>query len=284
MNGFVATIGMFDGVHLGHQFVLRKVAEEAHRQNLCSMCITFNDSPKNEQILTPLNRKVELIQALGIERVMVLPFTEDLKRLTAREFMRQWLCEERVNVLLTGYDNRFGHNRAEGFEDYVRYGHELGISVKALPPLPSSHGVDVVSSSLIRQLISSGQVDQAARCLGYRYTLTGHVTHGEHVGTALGFPTANIVPDEPRQLIPAAGVYAVTSGELKGIMNIGTRPTFGIHQQTLEVHFLDYSEDLYDRQVSVDFVCRLREERHFDSPEALIEQLKTDAKQTEALL
>lgn len=282
MKDFVATIGMFDGVHLGHQFVLSKVVEEARQQDLYSMCITFSHSPKHEQILTPLDRKVELIQALGIERVMVLPFTEDLKRLTAREFMKQWLCEERVKVLLTGYDNRFGHNREEGFDDYACYGRELGIEVKALPAAGS------VSSSNIRQLLCNGQVAEAAQSLGRPYSIGGTVVHGEHLGTLLGFPTANIKIDHPNQLIPAAGAYAVRvyRGERReergeyaygGMMNIGHRPTFGQHAQTLEVHLFDYAGDLYDRPLTIEFVQRLRDERQFASADALAEQLKQDA-------
>ena len=179
--------------------------------------------------------------------------------------------------MLTGYDNRFGHNREEGFDDYVRYGEELGIKVLALPAKGS------ISSSHIRQLLAQGYVSEAAECLGHPYSICGQVTHGEHIGTQLGFPTANIKTAESSQLIPLAGVYAVRvqlerDKELrKGMMNIGTRPTFGEHLQTLEVHVLDYEGNLYGQSIKVEFIRRLREERHFDKPEALIEQLKKDA-------
>jgi riboflavin kinase/FMN adenylyltransferase len=181
-------------------------------------------------------------------------------------------------MLLTGYDNRFGHNRNEGFDDYVRYGHELGIEVRALP------AEGTVSSSHVRKLLQEGLVSEAAECLGYPYRISGIVTHGEHIGTGLGFPTANLEPDEPLQLIPASGVYAVRCGEMKGMMNIGTRPTFGEHPQTLEVHLLDYHGNLYGQQLTIEFICRLRGEQHFDSAESLIEQLKKDAIQAKQLL
>ena len=149
---------------------------------------------------------------MGIERVEVLAFTPQLKSLTAREFMEQVLRDQmNVRVLLTGYDNRFGRNREEGFDDYVRYGQELGIEVCCLPPLPatsSSLNAKNVSSSYIRQLLSDGQVAEAADCLGHPYSISGHVAHGEHIGTELGFPTANLVPSES-QLIPSPGAYAV---------------------------------------------------------------------------
>ena len=201
MEGYVASIGMFDGVHKGHQFVLRQVVACAQQHGLYPLCITFDHSPRCEQMLTPLNEKLRLIRLTGIEHIEVLHFTEALKQLTAREFMEQMLLKQlHVKMLLTGYDNRFGHNRNEGFDDYVRYGHELGIEVRALP------AEGTVSSSHVRKLLQEGLVSEAAECLGHPYRIGGIVTHGEHIGTGLGFPTANLEPDEPLQLIPASGV------------------------------------------------------------------------------
>ena len=294
MDGFVATIGMFDGVHLGHQFVLRQVVDQAHKLGLQPLCITFDHSPRQEQVLTPLDEKVRLIHQMGIDHVEVLAFTEELKALTARQFMEQVLRDQmNVRVLLTGYDNRFGHNREEGFDDYVRYGQELGIEVVSLPPAPTKGRDDIVSSSYIRQLLSEGQVKEATQCLGHPYSISGHVAHGEHIGTELGFPTANLVPSSLQQLIPAPGAYAVRVTlltpspsllPLSGMMNIGTRPTFDGHMQTLEVHIFNFHEDLYGQPLSVEFVDKLREERRFDSMEALKEQLKQDAIQAEQVL
>ena len=294
MDGFVATIGMFDGVHLGHQFVLRQVVDQAHKLGLQPLCITFDHSPRQEQVLTPLDEKVRLIRQMGIDHVEVLAFTEELKALTARQFMEQVLRDQmNVRVLLTGYDNRFGHNREEGFDDYVRYGQELGIEVVSLPPAPTKGREDIVSSSYIRQLLSEGQVKEATQCLGHPYSISGHVAHGEHIGTELGFPTANLVPSSLQQLIPAPGAYAVrvtlltpspSLPSLSGMMNIGTRPTFDGHMQTLEVHIFNFHEDLYGQPLSVEFVDKLREERRFDSMEALKEQLKQDAIQAEQVL
>lgn len=279
MAGYVATIGMFDGVHRGHQFVLQRVIQTARERGLQPMVVTFDHSTRREQLLTTLDEKLTLIRQTGIERIEVLPFTAELKQLTAHQFMQQVLKERlNVKVLLTGYDNRFGHNRKEGFNDYVCYGHELGIEVLQLP------AEGQVSSSLIRQLLLKGQVAEAAEALGHPYKLKGRVEHGEHIGTRLGFPTANIVPDSAAQLIPAPGVYAVTCDTLKGIMNIGTRPTFGPHSQTLEVHLLHYDGNLYGQQLSVAFIHRLRDEQRFDSVEALQRQLQRDAQQAEALL
>ena len=277
MGGFVATIGMFDGVHRGHQFVLRHVVDEAQRRGLHSMAVTFDR--QGAPTLTPLADKLRLMAQCGIERTEVLTFDDALKQLTARQFMADVLqARYDVRVLMIGYDNRFGHNRAEGFDDYVRYGRELGMDVLQLP------AEGTVCSSMIRQLLTNGDVAAAAEALGYAYTISGRVVHGEHVGTQMGFPTANLVPDCATQLLPAPGVYAVRVGTHGGMMNIGTRPTFDGHQQTLEVNIFDFDDDLYGREISVSFVQRLRDEKYFDSPEALIHQLQIDSQQAKHIL
>ena len=289
--GYVATIGMFDGVHLGHQFVLHHVVETAREQGLQSMAITFDQTMPRDQVLTSLSAKRLLLSKTGIDRIEVLQFTDELRQMTAREFMQQVLKEQlNVKILLTGYDNRFGHNREEGFDDYVRYGQELGIEVKSLPPAPSKGRGITISSSFIRQLLTEGHVGKASEGLGYPYTILGRVEHGEHVGTQLGFPTANLVPVDEKQLIPAAGAYAVkvrmkNSVEWKhGMMNIGMRPTFDGHKRTLEVHVFRLNEDLYGQQLLVSFVERLREEQRFENVEALINQLQQDAVLAEQIL
>jgi riboflavin kinase/FMN adenylyltransferase len=289
--GYVATIGMFDGVHLGHQFVLHHVVETAREQGLQSMAITFDQTMPRDQVLTSLSAKRLLLSKTGIDCIEVLQFTDELRQMTAREFMQQVLKEQlNVKILLTGYDNRFGHNREEGFDDYVRYGQELGIEVKSLPPAPSKGRGRTISSSFIRQLLTEGHVGKASEGLGYPYTILGRVEHGEHVGTQLGFPTANLVPVDEKQLIPAAGAYAVkvrmeNSVEWKhGMMNIGMRPTFNGHKRTLEVHIFRLNEDLYGQQLLVSFVERLREEQRFENVETLINQLQQDAVLAEQIL
>lgn len=281
--GYVATIGMFDGVHRGHQFVLQHVADEARQRGLQSMAITFDKS--GPQTLTPLDQKRLLLTKTGIDRIEVLTFNEALKQMTAREFMEQELRDRlNVKVLLTGYDNRFGHNRTEGFDDYVRYGKELGIEVLQLPQEGE------ISSSIIRQLVIDGDIHKANELLGNPYTILGRVEHGEHIGTKLGYPTANLVLVDKCQLIPSAGVYAVkirleNSVEWKhGMMNIGMRPTFDGQHQTLEVNVFRLKENLYGQQLQVAFIERLRGEQRFDSIEALKEQLRQDAIEAERIL
>lgn len=281
--GYVATIGMFDGVHCGHQFVLQHVVDEARQRGLQSMAITFDKS--GPQTLTPLDQKRLLLTKTGIDRIEVLTFNDALKQMTAREFMQQELRDRLgVKVLLTGYDNRFGHNRTEGFDDYVRYGQELGIEVLQLPQEGE------ISSSIIRQLVAEGAISKANQLLGNPYTILGSVEHGEHIGTKLGYPTANLVLVDDCQLIPATGVYAVkirmeNSVEWKhGMMNIGMRPTFDGQSQTLEVNVFRLKENLYGQQLQVAFFERLRGEQRFDNIEALKAQLKQDAIKAERIL
>ncbi len=282
MQEYVATIGMFDGVHLGHQFVLRQVVSTARERGMLSLAVTFD---RRQSLLMPTDEKVRQLTAAGITRVEVLPFTDALRQMTARDFMQQVLRDQfNVKVLLTGYDNRFGHNREEGYDDYVRYGRELGIEVLRLPA--EGH----VCSSLIRQQLQQGQVAEAAALLGYPYTIQGIVAHGEHVGTTMGFPTANLTPDCKQQLIPAPGVYAVMVRvdddpvARHAMMNIGVRPTFGTHQTTLEAHLFHFHEDLYGHRLSVSFIARLRDERRFDDIEALKRQLHDDKQEAEEIL
>ena len=294
----VATIGMFDGVHKGHRFVLEHICEQAKARQLASMVITFDRHPREvvqtdwkPLLLTTFEERMKLLGETGVDYCVVLPFTKELAALSARDFML--LMQERlgVKVLMTGYDNRFGHHRHETFEDYVRYGEEIGMEVKGLSPCPSpKREGSMVSSSLIRQLLAEGKVSEAMECLSYPYRLTGKVVKGEHIGTTLGFPTANLQVNDSRKLIPAPGVYAVTckksttnSQRLLGMMNIGTRPTFGTHAQTLEVHLLDYEGDLYGKEITVNFIKRLREERRFDNEEELKTQLKEDADSVHSL-
>lgn len=293
----VATIGMFDGVHGGHRFVLRHVCDYAKAHQIASTVITFDRHPREVvqtgwslQLLTTFEERMRLLEETGVDRCVVLPFTKEMAALSARDFMQMMVERLGVKVLLTGYDNRFGHNRSETFDDYMRYGNELGMEVKGLPPTPSEERGNHVSSSMVRRLLEKGDAKEAARCLTYPYSITGRVVKGEHVGTRLGFPTANLQVDDPHKMIPAAGVYAVRcmmddgrSKMYKGMMNIGTRPTFGAHAQTLEAHILDYEGDLYGQTVTVSFMERLRDERRFDNEEELISQLKVDKRRIEEL-
>ena len=294
----VATIGFFDGVHQGHRHLIGKMLQAARDSRLASTVITFSRHPRqllqpdwHPQLLSTFDEKVSLLSQTGADRLVVLPFDKAMAALSARDFMADVLSRQLgVRVLVMGYDNRFGHRipgTTEGFDDYVDYGRQLGMTVLRGDPLDVA--AVRVSSSKVRQMLLAGEVSQAAVCLGRPYTLTGKVVGGEHVGTGLGFPTANLEPSDVDKLIPASGVYAVKvylpSGEEKhGMMNIGRRPTFGGDRLTLETHVFHFHGNLYGESLTVQFVARLRAERPFESREALVVQLTADARHAEMIL
>ena len=285
-----ATIGVFDGVHAGHRQVIRQMMDDAQQHGYKSMVITFDKLPQQlfvpgfqPQLITTLDEKIQLLEELGIDYLVVLPFDMQIAQLTAREFMTQILHEHlNVKALCIGYDNQFGRGRMETFDDYVEYGKALGMRVfKAIEV--QFEGFDVpVSSSLIRHMIAEeGKVFETSQMLKHYYKFTGSVVAGEHIGTGLGYPTANVVPDNAEKLIPADGVYAVWAsiegGEpMQAMMNIGKRPTFDGKQRTLEVHIFDFEGDLYGKQIAVSFAHIVRYERYFSSAEELKRQIKKD--------
>lgn len=284
---YVATIGCFDGVHLGHQTLVSRVRNEAQKRGLLSAVVTFDRLPRQlfdptfrPSLLSTASEKQSQLASLGVDEVIVLPFTHEVARLTAMAFMQRLSEQMGVEVLVTGYDNRFGHNRSEGFEDYVRYGRLLGMDVLRGEVACFPGTDEAVSSSAIRQLLNEGDVTKAASGLSRYYGLTGRVVRGEHIGHELGFPTANLKPLHPDKLIPASGAYAVWANvkgsRMPAMMNIGSRPTFGGTMQTLEVNIFGEVGDVYGCELTVDFVARLREEQRFDSREALVRQLESD--------
>jgi riboflavin kinase/FMN adenylyltransferase len=244
-------------------------------------------------LLTTFDEKTELLAGLEIDYCLTLHFTTDVADMSAQEFMARVLKERfGVKCLLIGYDHRFGHNRSEGFDDYVRYGQALGIEVlcaKAFSePLASEANV-TVSSSVIRELLLKGDVVTAARALESPYLLVGTVVDGYQVGRTIGYPTANIHVNNPDKLIPGNGVYAVwvqMDGQTyMGMLSIGVRPTFGENlNRTIEVNILHFQGDVYGKEIRLIFVQRTRSEKKYDSLDALVAQLHKDAEETESIL
>lgn len=280
----VASIGFFDGVHRGHLCLIEQLRDEAGRRGMGSLLVTFDRHPRTvlspsqvPPLLTTLEEKERLLRETGVSEIAILPFTLELSRLSAREFMEQVLRRELgVEVLILGYDHAFGHGGGS-LDDYVRWGRETGIEVVRAHELSSL----MVSSSKCRRLIEEGDVRGAAEMLGRFYTLSGEVVRGFHVGHELGFPTANLQVDAEK-VMPRNGAYAVwatlADGERHGgMLNIGTRPTIGNGETTsVEVNLLDYDGNLYDQRLTVEFVARLRDERRFDSRSELMSQLALD--------
>ena len=282
----VATIGFFDGVHLGHRHLINQVKMAASLNGWCSSIITFPVHPRQviqsdyqPSLLSSPEEKIELLASTGIDNCILLPFTRELSQLTAWEFMQLLYEQYKVRMLVIGYDHRFGHNRAETFEDYCRYGRELGIHIMQATAYTQEQ--DKVSSSAIRRALLSGEVSTATKYLGYPYFLQGTIVSGYQVGRKIGFPTANLQVDFSNKLIPSIGVYAVyvyvNGQKYKGMLNIGHRPTLNNGTDlSIEVHILDFEGDIYHQPMRIEFVDFLRAEAKFQSTEELALQIQKD--------
>ena len=286
----VATIGFFDGVHLGHRYLINQVKIAASQCGWCSSIITFPIHPRQviqsdyqPQLLSSPEEKIELLSQTGVDNCILLPFTRELSKLTAWEFMQLLYEQYKVRMLVIGYDHRFGHNRAETFEDYCRYGRELGIHIMQATAYTQEQ--DKVSSSAIRRALLSGDVMTAHKYMGYNYFLEGTVVSGYQVGRKIGFPTANLRVDFPYKLIPSIGVYAVrvqvAGQQWKGMLSIGYRPTINNgNDLSIEVHILDFQGDIYNQKMRIEFIEFLRPEIKFDSVDELIAQMHKDKEET----
>ena len=286
----VATIGFFDGVHLGHRFLIQQVKVAATQTGWQSSIITFPVHPRQviqsefqPQLLSSPEEKIELLASTGVDNCILLPFTRELSQLTAYEFMQLLYDKYKVRMLVIGYDHRFGHNRAETFEDYCRYGRELGIHIMQASAYTQEQ--DKVSSSAIRRALQTGDIRTATKFLGYHYYLEGTVVDGYKVGRKIGFPTANLRVDFPNKLIPSIGVYAVcvyvNGGKYKGMLNIGYRPTINNGTDlSIEVHILDFQGDIYHQKMRIEFIDFLRPEEKFNSVDELVLQMQKDKEDT----
>ncbi len=281
----VATIGFFDGVHIGHRFLIEQVKKEAARRGLPSAVITFPIHPRKvlqqdyqPALLCGYEEKIERLASTGIDYCVCLDFTVEISQLSAHQFMQNILKDKlSVDTLVIGYDHRFGHNREDGFTDYKGYGYSMGINVIEANALPSEH----VSSSCIRKLLAEGDVRTAKKLLSYNYTISGKIVEGFKVGRTIGFPTANIQVWETYKVIPAFGVYAVyvhVEGLLyDGMLYIGRRPTLhNGENMSIEVNLFDFNDDLYNKNLTVEFLEFVRPDEKFSDIDILKKQIKND--------
>lgn len=282
-----AALGVFDGVHRGHRAVIARVESEAAARGLSSAVITFRAHPQQVlrpqvpfRMLTSPEERETLLRQTGIDRVIFLDFTREMSLLSAFDFLQILSSHYQVKGLIIGYDHRFGHNRAEGFDDYVKYGQRLGMEILHADELVTDAGP--VSSSIIRKLLVEGDLTTANHLLSYPYTLHGKVVNGFHVGRELGFPTANIDIDYPDKLIPANGVYATRivlpdGNRYNGMLNIGNRPTLNRpNDYSIEANLFDFSGNLYGSPLAVELIRYMRPEQTFADITALRAQLIAD--------
>jgi riboflavin kinase / FMN adenylyltransferase len=283
----VVTSGTFDGVHVGHQKILYRIRELARKNNGETVLLTYWPHPRlvlypkehQLRLLSTFEEKVKLLRDFGIDHLIVLPFTPEFSQMGSVDFIQNILVEKiQTKCLVIGYDHKFGKNREGSFDYLQAHSAELGFSIEEI----SRQDVDDmgVSSSKIRTAVEGGDLPTATSYLGRPYSLTGEVVIGQQIGRSIGFPTANIQVKDDYKLLPKNGVYAVTiqvdDQQYKGMLNLGNRPTVAGEQKTIEVHLFDFSGDLYQKTVTVNFIQFLREEIKFADLEALKAQLKRD--------
>ncbi len=285
-RGTVATVGTFDGVHLGHWAVLQEIRERAEAAGRRSVLVTFDPHPLRivrpehapRLLTTPLEKK-EILAESGLDWAVFLTFTEALSRYEPRRFVEEILVDRLgVEELVIGYDHGFGRDREGDPETLERIGRELGFSVDVVPPVAADGAA--VSSSRIRALLEDGDVVTARLCLGRPYSIRGVVVRGEGRGKGLGFPTANLQIGGGDKLIPPQGIYAVRGvlrgGTYAGALHLGPRPTFKGSPPSIELHLIDFDRDIYGEEIRVDFVEQLRGVEPFTTVDALVAQIRVD--------
>ena len=288
----VVTSGTFDGVHLGHQKILARLREITTASAGESVVITFWPHPRtvvssdssNLKLLSTIDEKIELLAYNGVQHLLIIPFTRQFSELSSEDFIQQILIDTiGTKKLVIGYDHRFGRDREGGFDYLQANAERYGFEIEEIP----RQDVEAtgVSSSKIRIALTEGHIQTANALLGRAYSLSGTVVKGKQLGRTIGYPTANILPEESYKLVPANGVYAVRVGYgqevFKGMLNIGTRPTVDGTFRTIEAHIFDFDRDIYGEQLSVEFVSYIRQEQKFNGLDALKTQLALD-KQTAA--
>jgi riboflavin kinase/FMN adenylyltransferase len=289
--GKVATIGFFDGVHLGNNYLLEQLKSEAQQRGMQSVVVTFGNLPRlffdsncGLKQLTLSDEKVTLLKQKGVDEVVMLQFDEHLSKLTSREFMQLLVEKYGVKLLLMGYDHRFGSDRNTSFDEYIEYGSQLGLEIKRCDGFSESEVM--VSSSKVRRALELWDIPLANKLLGYKYFIKGRVVDGKKIGRQIGFPTANLEVD-PLKLIPSDGVYVVDveveGVEYRGVLNIGTRPTVSGDQRTVEVHIIGFTGDLYGKEIELNFLQFLRHEMKFSSLDELRTQIQKDIDQANIL-
>jgi len=292
-RGSFVTIGNFDGMHLSHQFICRKLASEARAAWTKSLVITFNPHPKMIlhpnihpfYLITTLDEKLKLLEGCGIDGTLVIPFSQEYSKITAEKFVYEFLGKKlAVKKIIVGHDYMFGQAK-QGNSDYlISSGAQLGFTVEVVDAFKV--GTDIISSTLIRNLILQGEVNSVFKFLGRFYNVAGIVVSGKGRGVGLGFPTANLTPE--KELLPPPGIYAAFA-ELAGkrymsALNIGEKPTFADYTFTFEAYLLDFAGDVRGKKINILFVEKLRDIIKFDSPETLKKHIAADVEKVRAIL
>ncbi|OYX25380.1 MAG: riboflavin biosynthesis protein RibF [Flavobacteriales bacterium 32-35-8] len=282
----VVTIGTFDGVHVGHQKIIKRLVDAGIKNDLKSVILTFFPHPRmvlqkdtGIKLINTIDERSDILNSLGLDFLLVKKFTKEFSRLSAEDFVKKILVDKlNAKKVIIGYDHRFGRNRNADFEDLKRFGETYGFEVEEI----SAKDIDdvSVSSTKIRTALNEGDITKANTFLGYQFMLTGMVSKGKGLGRQLGFPTANIVIEEDYKLIPKYGSYIVSSlineQLVYGMMNIGMNPTVNGEKESIEVHFFNFDATIYNKKIQINLLKRIRDEQKFESVEALKNQLSKD--------
>ncbi|RED50591.1 bifunctional riboflavin kinase/FAD synthetase [Seonamhaeicola aphaedonensis] len=285
-NPTVVTIGTFDGVHIGHKKIIERLVNTGKKEGLKSVILTFFPHPRmvlqkdsNIKLINTIDERRNILESLELDFLLIKKFTHEFSRLTAEEFVKQLLVDKlKTKKVIIGYDHRFGRNRNADIEDLKKFGKLYGFEVEEI----SAQDIDdvAVSSTKIRDALFEGDVIKANAYLGYNFMLTGTVIKGKGLGRQMDYPTANIHIEEDYKLIPKQGAYIVKAkiedSDVYGMMNIGMNPTVNGKRETIEVHFFNFRENIYNQTIQIELLKRLRDEEKFQSVEALKNQLKKD--------
>jgi len=291
----VLTIGTFDGVHMGHQKIITRINELAKKVDGESVILTFHPHPRlvinsedtSLKLLNTLDEKIALLEKYKVDNLIIMPFSQAFSQMTAEDYVRDFLWKNiQPKVIVIGYDHRFGNNREGGLHTFLELKDELKFDLEEI----SRQDLEdmAISSTKVRNALTEGKVRLANQLLGHAFTLKGKVVKGASLGRHLGFPTANIDVNDSNKLIPRECIYAVKTkhNDLrhKAMLYIGNRPTFNGKNQTIEVNIFDFSENIYDQEIEVEFVSEIREDIKFNTADAIIHQLKKDKESAERLL
>ncbi len=280
------TLGTFDGVHIGHKKIIEKLIQNTKLCNCESLVLTFFPHPRmilqdsqEIKLLNTIEERIQLLEVCGLDNLVVHPFNQEFSRLSAEEFVSSVLVDLfNIKKIIIGYDHRFGRNRTADINDLIEFGENYDFEVEQI----SAQEIDAVSvsSTKIRKALLEGNIELANAYLGYAYLLTGTINKGKGIGRTIGFPTANLTIEESYKLIPKNGVYIIQSkiddNNVFGMMNIGFNPTVNGDSQTIEIHFFDFTDDLYDRKIQIQVLSRIRDEQKFESLNFLTKQLLED--------
>ncbi|HPE82867.1 MAG: bifunctional riboflavin kinase/FAD synthetase [Aequorivita sp.] len=284
----IVTIGTFDGVHIGHKAILKRLVETAKKDNLDSVVLTFFPHPRmvlqqnsDIKLINTINERTQLLENTGLDHLVIHPFTHAFSRLTALEYVRDILVNSlKAKKIIIGYDHRFGRNRNAAIDDLKEFGRTYNFEVEEI----SAREIDdvAISSTKIRKALNEGDIETANSFLGYNFMISGEVVEGRAIGRTIQYPTANLKLKESYKLVPKNGVYVVQSiiegKRIFGITSIGTNPTVGGKEKTIETHFLDFNEDLYGKKITIEFLKFIRNEETFDSVESLRQEIIKDEK------